>query len=137
MDERLKRLRNSMDTTTFSQLNFTEQHRGKIREKISKENDREEDVLFAVMQLLVQEKTGFELVQLLCGRGLRTFEDNEGNLYALLHELEQEGCLHASWNESNVKYYQLSNKGRRRLRTAEKQSTSKLFAFNKLVGEGE
>lgn len=137
MDERLKRLRNSMDTTTFSQLNFTERHRKKIWEKINKENEREEDVLFAIMQILVQEKTGFELVQLLRGRGLRTFEDNEGNLYALLHRLEQEGYLHASWNESSVKYYQLSNKGRKRLRTLEKQFTPKRFAFNKLVGEGE
>lgn len=135
MEERLKRLRKSMDTNTFSRLSFTEQHRKKIREKISKENESEDDIFLAVMQLLVDEKTGFELVHLLRGRGIRTFEDNEGSLYALLHQLEQDGCLYASWNKTNVKYYQLSNKGRKRLQKSEKQATTKRFALQGLVEE--
>ena len=90
MENRLKGLKKSMDDTAFSQLHFTEQHRKKIRAKISETDD---SVLLAVMQLLVEEKTGYELVQFLRGRGIRKFEDNEGGLYALLHQLEQDGCL--------------------------------------------
>lgn len=133
MEDRLKGLKKSMDTTTLSQLNFTEQHRKGIREKISKSNECEEDILLAVMQLLVQEKTGYELVNFLRGRGIRKFEDNEGSLYALLHQLEQDGCLQSGWNESTIKYYQLNNKGRKLLRKIEKQSATKRFTWKGLV----
>jgi hypothetical protein len=133
MDDRLKGLKKSMNNTTFSQLNFTEQHRKGVRDKISKSNESEEDILLAVMQLLVQEKTGYELVTFLRGRGIRKFEDNEGSLYALLHQLEQEGCLQSGWNESTIKYYQLNNKGRKILRKTEKQSTSKRTTRKRLV----
>ena len=133
MDDRLKGLKKSMNASTFSQLNFTEQHRKEIRNKISKSDDSEEDILLAVMQLLVHEKTGSELVKFLRGRGIRKFEDNEGSLYALLHELEQDGCSQSSWSESTIKYYQLNNKGRKLLRKIEKQSTTKRFTWKGLV----
>ncbi|AMQ06402.1 PadR family transcriptional regulator [Sporosarcina psychrophila] len=133
MDDSLKGLKKSMDASTFSQLNFTEQHRKGIRDKISKSDDSEEDILLAVMQLLVYEKTGYELVNFLRGRGIRKFEDNEGSLYALLHKLEQDGSLQSGWNESTIKYYQLNNKGRKLLRKTEKQSTTKRFNRKGLV----
>lgn len=130
MENRLKGLKKSMDETAFSQLHFTEQHRKAIRTKISETDD---SVLLAVMQLLVEEKTGYELVQFLQGRGIRKFEDNEGSLYALLHRLEQNGCLQSNWNEAAVKYYQLNNKGNKLLRKMEKQSSSRRFALKDIV----
>jgi hypothetical protein len=133
MEDRLKKLKKSMDKTTFTEINFTEEHRKEIRGKLSKENESEDDIFLAVMQLLVEEKTGFELVKFLRGRGIRKFEDNEGILYTLLHQLEQDGCLQSSWNESNVKHYRLNNKGRKLLRKSEQQSTNKRFAFKELI----
>lgn len=133
MDDRLKGLKKSMNNTTFSQFNFTEQHRKEIRDKISKNDNSEEDILLAVMELLVHEKTGSELVRFLGGRGIRKFEDNEGSLYSLLHKLEQDDCLQSRWNESTTKYYQLNNKGRKLLRKTEKQSTTKRFTWKGLV----
>ena len=125
MENRLKNLKKPMDTTAFSQLNFSEQHRQEIREKISRVYESENDILLAVLQLLVQEKTGYDLVKLLHGRGIRKFEDNEGALYALLHQLERDDCLQSSWNESNIKHYCLTNKGRKELRKSEKENVSK------------
>ena len=130
-----------MNHTTFSELNFTEQHRQEIREKISKEYQSENEILLAVLQLLVQEKTGYDLVKLLRGRGIRKFEDNEGALYALLHQLELDGCLQASWNAANIKHYSQTNKGRKELRKLEKQSvskqnTQKTLSSNQLIGGG-
>ena len=130
MENRLKRLKKSMDHTAFNQLQFTEQHRKEIRAKISETDD---SVLLAVMQLLVEEKTGYELVQFLQGRGMRKFEDSEGSLYALLHQLERDGCLQSSWNESAVKYYQLNNKGNKLLRKMQKQSSSRRFTLRDIV----
>ena len=91
MEDRLKGLRKSMEKTTFKQLNFSEQHRKQVYEKINKPYENEEDIFLAVLQLLIHEKTGYELVQLLRGRGIQKFEENEGFLYTLLHRLEQNG----------------------------------------------
>lgn len=133
MDERLKNLKKSMDNTTYSNLNFTEQLRKQIREKVIKQNKNEDEIFLAVLQLLAEEKTGYELVKLLSGRGIRNFEDNEGILYSSLHQLELDGCLQSSWNESSVKHYRLNNKGRKLLRKSEKQHTEKQFSFNELL----
>ncbi|QFF99376.1 PadR family transcriptional regulator [Psychrobacillus glaciei] len=134
MDERLKCLKKSMDKTSFSKLNFTERHRKAIQERMFNA-ENEEAIFLAALQLLVQEKTGYELVKLLRGRGMRKFEENEGIVYTLLHQLEQDGYLQSSWNDSNVKYYRLNNKGTKLLRKSEKQSTTKTFSFKKLVEE--
>lgn len=133
MDDRLKKMKKTMDNTLFAQLDFTEQHRKKVHEKISKEYDSENDIFLAVLQLLVHEKSGYELAGLLRGRGIRKFEDNEGILYTYLHRLEQDGCLHSSWKASNIKHYCLSNKGRGLLRSSEKEDANKRFILNRLI----
>lgn len=132
MEERLKNLKKTMDKTAFSDLHFTEQHRKAIREKMV--NEENEDTIFlAVMQLLIQEKTGYELVKFLRGRGIRKFEENEGIVYTFLHQLEQDGYLCSRWNDSSRKYYQLNNKGTKLLRKSEKGSTTKPLAFKVLL----
>jgi len=130
MEDRLKNLKRAMDQRTFTQLNFTEQHRKNILGKIHQPADKDEDILLAVIQLLVHEKTGFELTKLLRGRGIQKFEDNEGFLYTILHRLEQTGCIQSSWTEA--KYYQLTDKGRKVLRKAEKRQVKRQVVWNEL-----
>ncbi|MBB4824146.1 DNA-binding PadR family transcriptional regulator [Sporosarcina luteola] len=130
MENRLKGLKKIMDDTTFSDLQFTDQHRKKVREKIDETGG---DVQLAVMQLLVVEKTGYDLMQFLQGRGIRKFEDNEGGLYALLHQLERDGYLQSSWNEAGVKYYQLNEKGKKLAGKMEKQTKSKRISLKAIV----
>jgi hypothetical protein len=133
MEDRLKRLRKSMEKTTFNELNFTEQHRKDIREKINRLNESDEDILLAVMQLLVHEKTGYELAKHLRGRGIRKFEDNEGFLYTLLHRLEQINCLQSRWDGKETKHYRLTDKGRKILRKAENRRTKKRYVLKELL----
>jgi hypothetical protein len=133
MEDRLKRLRKSMEKTAFNQLNFTEQHRKDIREKINRLNESDEDILLAVMQLLVHEKTGYELAKHLRGRGIRKFEDNEGFLYTLLHRLEQINCLQSRWDGTEAKHYRLTDKGRKILRKAENRRTKKRYVLKELL----
>ncbi len=76
---------------------------------------KEEDILLAVLQLLMNEKTGYELMQLLRGRGIQTFEGNEGSLYTLLHRLEQNRFIQSSWDHEGAKYYRLNDKGNKML----------------------
>jgi hypothetical protein len=129
MENRLKNLKKSMDKTTFTQLNFTEQHRKEIREKLVKQEESEDDIFLAVMQLLAHEKTGYELAKHIRGRGIRKFEDNEGFLYTLLHQLEQSRCIEGSWDKQGAKYYRLTDRGRKQLRKAEKKSPKERFVF--------
>ena len=59
----------------------------------------------------MNEKTGYELMQLLRGRGIQKFEGDEGSLYTLLHRLERNRFIQSSWNHAGAKYYQLNDKG--------------------------
>lgn len=120
MEDQLKGLRKSMENTTFKHLSFSDQHRKQVREKINASNEKEEDISLAILQLLSNEKTGYELSQLLRGRGIRKFEGNEGFLYTVLHRLEQNRLIQSSWDHAGAKYYQLNDKGRKMLRKAEK-----------------
>ncbi|EEM06694.1 MULTISPECIES: PadR family transcriptional regulator [Bacillus] len=133
MEDRLKGLRKSMENTTFKHLSFSDQHRKQVHEKINKSYENEEDIFLAVLQLLINEKTGYELAQLLRGRGIRKFEGNEGFLYTLLHRLEQNRFIQSSWDHSGAKYYQLNDKGRKILRKAEKNSAKARFILKELV----
>ncbi|PGM93908.1 PadR family transcriptional regulator [Bacillus cereus] len=135
MEDRLKGLRKSMENTTFKHLSFSDQHRKQVREKINASNEKEEDISLAILQLLSNEKTGYELSQLLRGRGIRKFEGNEGFLYTVLHRLEQNRFIQSSWDHSGAKYYQLNDKGRKMLRKAEKNATKVQFILKGLVQE--
>ncbi|MED0938662.1 lineage-specific thermal regulator protein [Bacillus cereus] len=135
MEDRLKGLRKSMENTTFKHLSFSDQHRKQVREKINASNEKEEDISLAILQLLSNEKTGYELSQLLRGRGIRKFEGNEGFLYTVLHRLEQNRFIQSSWDREGAKYYQLNDKGRKMLRKAEKNATKVQFILKGLVQE--
>jgi hypothetical protein len=133
VEDRLKNLKKVMDRKTFSDLNFSDQHQKAIHKKINQLEVSDEEILLAVMQLLVQEKTGHELTGLLRGRGIQKFENNEGFLYTLLHRLEQSGCIGTNWDESGAKYYWLKDKGRKLLNKAEQKRTKRRFVFKELL----
>ncbi|MGG0206544.1 PadR family transcriptional regulator [Bacillus mycoides] len=135
MEDRLKGLRKSMENTTFKHLSFSDQRRKRVREKINASHEKEEDISLAILQLLSNEKTGYELSQLLRGRGIQKFEGNEGFLYTVLHRLEQNRFIQSSWDHSGAKYYQLNDKGNKMLRKAEKDSTKARFILKGLVQE--
>lgn len=134
MEDRLKNLKKKMDKKTFANVNFSEDHQKEIHRRINKQEERDEDILLSVMQLLVQEKTGHELTGLLRGRGIQKFENNEGFLYTMLHRLEQTGCIETKWDESGAKYYWLKDKGRKLLSKAEQKRTNHALVLKELLG---
>jgi predicted transcriptional regulator len=133
MDKRLKNLRKTMNREVFSQLKFTEHHKKSIRERIKQEAHSDKEILVAIMQLLVQEKTGYQLVSLLQSRGILNFKENEGSLYVILHRLELKGVLTSSWQEDNSKFYQLNKKGRKLLKKVEEQPASNYLSFKEIL----
>jgi DNA-binding PadR family transcriptional regulator len=133
MEERLKNLKKLMDQRTFKDVTFTEHHRKRILEKTNHGNESEEDIQLAVMQLLVHAKTGYELTVHLRGRGIKKFEHNEGALYTILHSLEQSGCLRSNWDATGGKYYELNDRGKKRLKKAENKQTKQQVVFKEVL----
>jgi DNA-binding PadR family transcriptional regulator len=66
------------------------------------------------------------------GRGIKKFEDNEGFLYTLLQRLEQSGSIQSVWREDEAIYYQLTDKGRKVLRKADKRQTKNQVVWKEL-----
>jgi DNA-binding PadR family transcriptional regulator len=132
VEDRLKNFKKVMDKRTFTELNFSDQHKKVIRKEINQLEVSDDEILLAILQLLVQEKTGHELTGLLRGRGIQKYENNEGFLYTLLHRLEQSGCIETNWDESGAKYYMLKEKGRKLLYKAEQKRTKRRIVFKEL-----
>ncbi|WP_141430854.1 PadR family transcriptional regulator [Bacillus sp. 03113] len=129
MDKQLQNLRQSMKNSVYKDLVFSEKHREAVRRDIKQEN-----VVEAVLQLLVQERTGVELRKLITARGFTKFDHREGFLYTLLHQLEQKGYLATRWDDHKLKYYALNQKGQKVLNKVEKSKRAKTLILRKLQG---
>ncbi|OCA80753.1 PadR family transcriptional regulator [Bacillus sp. FJAT-27986] len=121
MEERLKGLKKAMKETCMRELDFSETMKKRIHKSIAKESFSEQDMFINLLQLLLKERTGFELTRLLAVRGIRKYEDEEGSIYAFLHEQELAGIITASWGSSGEKKYQLTDKGRRALEKSDER----------------
>lgn len=135
MEDRLKKLRKSMEKSTFKELSFSGKMRKEIHRTISKPDESDDVITLAILQLLLHEKTGYELIGLLRARGSKKFEANEGSLYTVLHTLEQKQLIGSCWNEEGAKFYQLTDKGRKYLRKLEKNSDAGRIVVKGLLEE--
>ncbi|WP_409296303.1 PadR family transcriptional regulator [Peribacillus sp. SCS-26] len=134
MNDRLNSIKKAMKKTVFNNLTFTSEHKRLVHNRINSKNIKSDaELLIAVLQLLTQEKTGYELNQKIRARGIQNFDNDEGSLYMLLHRLEQKGCLEAHWKETNEKYYVLADKGSKLLRKALKESAAVQPALRELM----
>ena len=134
MEDRLKKFKNAMKRTVLHDLNFTEEHKRAIRLKIKQiPETSEEDLVLAIFQLLKQKRTGFELSRLIRVRGIETFENEEGSLYTSLHKFEHKGYLNSIWEAPDIKYYQISSKGLKLLKTLESESDGKAYLLKGIL----
>ncbi len=117
MDERLKGLKKAMQTTTFKDLSFTEQHKQAVQQQVSTEL-----ALTELLALLTTPKTGIALTETLHQKGVTAIQLNEGLVYTLLHEAELKGYLEGYWSACE-KYYQLTKKG---LKVVQKQQAKQV-----------
>ncbi|CAM3826635.1 PadR family transcriptional regulator [Mesobacillus thioparans] len=131
MENRLNRLRKSMEESAFKELCFSEKMRSEVHKQINRPDESEEMVTLAILQLLHNEKTGYELTGLLRARGFQKFEGKEGFLYTILHRLEQKGWIVSAWKEEGTKVYLVGDKGKRYLR---KQGKSMAATRNTIKG---
>ncbi len=135
MDERLNKLRKSMEKATFKDIRFSEKMKQEIRQKINSPDESEDVIMLAVLQLLHHKKTGYELTGLLRSRSFQKYEGNEGALYTMLHSLEQKRWIVSKWDEEKTKFYQISDKGRKYLRKHEKSPAVNRVTLKGLLEE--
>lgn len=124
-----------MDLGSFSQMPFTEEKKKMIKRGVLNSKGNDQDILLHILQLLVDEKTGYELLKNLRSRGINQYEERHGFLYTALHKMEQDKLLDSSW-ELEGKYYKLSNRGRKVLQRLEEGKSVKNLSFHALL-EGE
>lgn len=125
MDERLKNLKKAVDQTAFQQVRFTAKHEEQIRKQLHASQLKE-----TILTMLAEAKSGVELTQMLHVLGVEQIVENEGFIYSILHEAEQQGLLVASWVDG-VKYYQLTKLGKKQL---QQSGTEKLSIKERILG---
>ena len=130
MDDKLKHLKQAMKNHTFKQVQFTEQH----HMNVIKAMHQKEITADMILPLLTDARTGYELVQLLHVKGTETIELNEGSIYTLLHQLEQQGLILAEWAQDGYKYYSLTKKGKKLVQKQEKNEMNR-YALKDLLQE--
>lgn len=135
MDNRLHKLRKSMEKSTFDQLKFSDRIREQVKREIKRPIENDDDVILAILQLLHHQKTGFDLTSLLRARGFQNYENKEGFLYTVLHRLEQSSFIRSAWYDDGTKFYEINDKGKKLVRKAEKSVTAKSFNIKELLGE--
>lgn len=136
MENRLRKLKQALDHTSFKPLTFDQAHRNEVMEKIAEQECSPEQIRLSILQLLVQEETGYTLAGKIRARGIKTFESDQGALYTTLHILEQKRCIQSEWREEEQKYYQLTKKGRKLLKKYE-SSPDKPQVLRTLVEAGQ
>jgi DNA-binding PadR family transcriptional regulator len=125
MDDKLKRLRKSMENTVLKELTFEKKQMDSIRKQF-KENNR-----LSILQLLRKEKSGTELLSGLRARGITAFDQSEAALYTDLHELEQKQLLVSRWVEEEKRYV-IGRKGLKQLEELEQSANG---SFSKRLQE--
>ncbi|MBU9712815.1 PadR family transcriptional regulator [Evansella tamaricis] len=145
MSDPLKQLKNSMKKTVFKDFSFSEDRRNVVKESIQSNQLRSDSILYwddktlysILCSIRTGPKHGYEISTLLFQKNNHVFQHKEGQLYALLHTLENKGIIASSWHEvhsDTKKYYSLTKKGRIFIRAVEKQS-SRFISLKKLLQE--
>ena len=109
MEERLKGLKKAVEQTAFSKVEFTTKLQQQIQKQLQTLPLKQ-----IILSMLIEVKSGVELTQMLHVRGVEQIIDNEGLIYSILHEAQQQGWLTTKW-ENGVKYYQLTKLGKKQL----------------------
>jgi DNA-binding PadR family transcriptional regulator len=126
MNDPFTNLKSSMKKSIFKDLSFSNERKDAVKEAIrmSQSHTWKIETIIAILESVQREsKDGYSISIQLFQKNERTFKKNEGQLYTLLHLLENKEILISNWINKK-KYYSLNSKGKKYLATY-KQDTSK------------
>ena len=141
MKDPFSNLKSTMRKTVFKDFTLSEDRKHAMKEFVQSKQSaskqpiwKEETIVTLLTSLQHEAKHGFEIGTYLFQRNERCFHNNEGQLYTLLHLLENKRLLSSSW-ENGQKYYTLTSKGKKQLALASRDGAKKQWGFKHLLEE--
>lgn len=107
--------------------------------KVNKELLKGSTVIMILTLLDHKEMYGYEMIKEIERQSEGVFSLKEGTLYPILHMLETECWVEASWSEHEGrkrKYYFITDKGRGQLKLKKQEWTLFRGALERVIGEG-
>lgn len=139
MNDPFMNLKSSMKKSIFKDLSFSNERKSAVREAIRTNQQSQfvnwnSETIIAILESVQHEsKDGYHISIQLFQKNERTFQKNEGQLYTLLHLLENKEILTSNWMNKK-KCYSLNSKGKKYL-AAYKQDNSKQVSLKHLLEE--
>ncbi|UTR10005.1 PadR family transcriptional regulator [Evansella sp. LMS18] len=141
MGDPFTNLKSALKKTVFKDISFSEERKNAVRNSLQERlsstqlQSWKEETLTAVLELLQHEgKDGYEISSLLFQKNDLSFQNKEGELYTLLHLLENKRILASRWCEEK-KYYSLTGKGKKILAVTKRGKSPVQTSLKQLILE--
>ncbi|WP_161524652.1 PadR family transcriptional regulator [Alteribacter lacisalsi] len=141
MKDPIQNVKSAMTNQVFKNLSFSKKRRQSVNDAIREKKQISglaswpEDTLAALLNAVKDEaQDGYAISSILFRKQDRTFETKEGELYTLLHLLENKEILRSHW-KNDRKYYALTAKGKKYLAASADQSAVDRPVLRKLIEE--
>lgn len=132
-------LKRAMKNTVFKEATFSNERKEAVKEAIRDRQPQvdfqfwKQETIITILVLLQNEpKKGFDISNQLLQCNELSFQNNEGQLYTLLHLLENKELLVSDWDKDQ-KYYALSAKGKKCLTVYKEGSVKQRLALEYLI----
>lgn len=141
MNDPLTNLKSSMRKSIFKDFSFSDERKTAVKESICMRQSQSQfhswkiETIIAILESVQHEsKDGYTISTQLFQKNERTFQKSEGQLYTLLHLLENKEILTAKWiNEK--KYYSLNSKGLKYLASNNQNNSKQELSLKHLLEE--
>jgi len=141
MSDPFSNLKSTMKNTVFKEFSFSEERKKAVKDVIHGKLSQHHlhswniETLVAIFESLQYgAKHGYDISTQLIQKNERSFQSNEGQLYTLLHLLENKHFLTSQWKEEK-KYYALSKKGEKYVAAYKRGSVKQQLALKHLLEE--
>ena len=137
MNDPFKNLKSSMEKSIFKDFSFSNERKNAVREAIrtNQQSQFHTETIIAILESVQHEsKDGYNISVQLFQKNERAFQKNEGQLYTLLHLLENNEILTSNWLNKK-KYYSLNSKGKKYLATYKQDTSKQELSLKHLIKE--
>jgi DNA-binding PadR family transcriptional regulator len=141
MNEPFTNLKSSMKKSIFKDFSFSNDRKNAVKESIRMRQSQSQfhtwkiETIIAILESVQHvSKDGYTISIRLFQKNEHTFQKNEGQLYTLLHLLENKEILTSNWI-NNKKYYSLNSKGKKYLATYKQDNSKQKLSLKHLLEE--
>ena len=141
MNDPFTNLKSSMKKSIFKDFSFSNERKNAVKEAVRGNQSqpqfhswRVETIITILESIQNEAKDGYQISTQLFQKNELIFQNNEGQLYTLLHLLENKEILTSTWfNEK--KYYSLNSKGKKYLSAYKQDNTKQHLSLKHLIEE--